>query len=88
MSIDGMNWSTKAVYAVIGLPVLVLAAPLSRRYNAWTTAMRERRPNVNPTPTPEWRARNTKIMTVMFRVAGGFFVLLSVLTLLGSVKPN
>ena len=88
MSIDGTNWLLSAVYAVIGLPVFVLAAPLSRRYNTRTTALRERHPNVNPPPTPEWRARNTKIMTVMFRVAGGFFVLLSGLTFLGSVKPN
>jgi hypothetical protein len=55
---------------------------LSIRYNAWTTGLRERHPNFNPTPTPEWRARNTKIMKVMFRVAGAFLVLLSIMYLL------
>jgi uncharacterized membrane protein YjgN (DUF898 family) len=66
------------VYAVIGLALLVWARPLSVRYNAWTTGLRERHPNFNPPPTPEWRARNTKIMTVMFRVVGVFLALLSI----------
>jgi hypothetical protein len=69
-------------YAVIGLALIVWAAPLSIRYNAWTAGLRERHPNVNPPPTPEWWARNTKIMTVMFRAAGGFFVVLSIMYLL------
>ena len=82
------NWLLPGSYAVIGLPLLYWAAPLSLRYNAWTTGLRQRQPKVNPPPTPEWRARNTKIMTIMFRVLGIFFLLLSILTLLGSVKPN
>ncbi len=52
------------------------------RYNAWTAGLRERHPNFNPPPTPEWRVRNTKIMTVIFRIAGVFFFLLSILSLL------
>src|ERR1700722_17248413 len=75
-------------FAAAGLAFLWWAKPLSLRYNAWTTGLRERHPNVNPPPTPEWRARNTKIMTMMFRVVGVFLVLLSILTLLGSVKPR
>jgi len=79
-------------YALVGLAPIYWAVPLSIRYNAWTTGLRERHPNFNPPPTPEWRARNTKIMTVIFRVAGVFFVLFSLLTLLqliGSVaKPH
>jgi hypothetical protein len=85
-----MNVVLGVGYAVIGLALLVWAAPLSLRYNAWTTRLRERHPNVNPPPTPEWRARNTKIMTVMFRVAGVLFVLLSIMYLLPllSNKPH
>ena len=73
-------------YAVLGIALIIWAAPLSRRYNAWTTGLRERHPNVNPPPTPEWRARNTKIMTILFRVGGTFFALLSVMYLL--TKPH
>jgi hypothetical protein len=83
-----VNWFLGLGYALAGLLLIWRAMPLSLRYNAWTTGLRERHPNINPPPTPEWRARNTKIMTVMFRVVGVFFVLLSILTLLGSVKPR
>jgi hypothetical protein len=81
-----------SVYAVVGLALVWRAKPLSLRYNAWTTGLRERHPNINPPPTPVWRARNTKIMTVMFRLFGVFLLLLSTvefLTFLGSVtKPH
>jgi hypothetical protein len=73
-----MNLIWSAVYAILGVALLIWAAPLSLRYNAWTTGLRERHPNVNPPPTPEWRARNTKIMMILFRVAGLFFLLMSV----------
>jgi len=72
-------------YAIVGLVLILWAGPLSLRYNAWTTSLRERHPNVNPPPTPEWRARNTKIMTVLFRVAGVFFVLLSIINVLALI---
>jgi hypothetical protein len=76
-------------YAVIGLVLIFWAAPLSIRYNAWTTRLRERHPNINPPPTPEWRARNTKIMTVMFRVLGVGLAVLSIMYLLPLiVKPH
>jgi hypothetical protein len=71
-----------AGYAVVGLALIFWATPLSVRYNAWTAGLRERHPNINPPPTPEWRARNTQIMTVLFRVAGVFLVLASVMYLL------
>jgi hypothetical protein len=74
--------------AVAGLALIFLATPLSARYNAWTTGLRERHPNINPPPTPEWRARNTKIMTVIFRVAGVFFVLLSLMQLLPLISAK
>jgi hypothetical protein len=69
-------WGTG--YAILGVVLLIWAAPLSVRYNAWTTGLRQRHPNVNPPPTPEWRTRNTKIMTILFRVAGLFSLIMSV----------
>lgn len=89
-----MNWFLVLglTYAVVGLALVWWAKPLSMRYNAWTTGLRERHPHINPPPTPVWRARNTKIMTVMFRLFGAFLLLLSTvefLTYLGSVpKPH
>jgi hypothetical protein len=65
-------------FNVIGLALIFWALPLSVRYNAWTSGLRERHRNVYRQPTPEWRARNTKIMTVTFRVFGLFLVLLSI----------
>ena len=87
-SSNGANWLLCAAYAVVGLPLAVWASSLSLRYSAWTTGLRERHPNINPPPTPEWRARNTKIMTVLFRIVGIFFVLLATLTLLGNLNPH
>lgn len=72
-----MNLAVGAGYALVGLILIFWAPPLSLRYNAWTTGLRERHSNINPPPTPEWRARNTKIMTVIFRVAGLFLIMLS-----------
>jgi hypothetical protein len=89
-----MNWFLilGLTYAVTGLALVWWAKPLSLRYNAWTTGLRERHPVFNPPPTPVWRARNTKIMTVMFRLLGVFLLLLSAvefLAYLGSVtKPH
>lgn len=56
-------------YALVGLALTLWAAPLSVRYNAWTTGLRERHP--------------TRIMTVIFRVMGLFLVPLSILTVTG-----
>ena len=83
-----MNWVHGAGYGVAGFILVYWAAPLSIRYNAWTTHLRQRHPNINPPPTPEWRARNTKIMTVMFRVLGVFLLLFSVLYLLPLLVGN
>jgi hypothetical protein len=73
---------------LLAFAVLVWARPLSLRYNGWTTRFRERHPNFNPPPTPEWRERNTKIMTVMFRIIGIFFVMYAILLLLGHMKAR
>lgn len=67
-----------ACYVVMGMALILWARPLSVRYNAWTTSLRERHPNFNPPPTPERHARNTKIMRVMFRAFGVCLVLLSI----------
>jgi uncharacterized membrane protein YjgN (DUF898 family) len=77
-------------YAAVGLALVVWATPLSIRHNAWTTSLRERHPDINPPPTPEWRALNTKIMTVLFWVVGVFLVLLSITVLLPMIvnKPH
>jgi uncharacterized membrane protein YjgN (DUF898 family) len=83
-----MSWAIDTGFALLGLVLICWAAPLSMRYNAWTTSLRERHPNFNPPPTPEWRARNTKIMTIIFRIAGVFFVLRSVLGLIGRMRPH
>ena len=69
--------------AILGTAVLYWARELSVRYNRWTTRFRERNPHINLPPTPEWREKNTKIMTWMFRVFGTFLALLSVLALIG-----
>jgi hypothetical protein len=77
-------------YAVIGLVLTCWAGGLSNRYNAWTTSLRERHPGFNPPPTPEWRAKNTKIITVMFRAVGLFLIVLSIMYLLPLIgtKPH
>jgi hypothetical protein len=55
------------ILSLLGLVLIWWAKPLSVRYNTWTTRLRERHPSFNPPPTPEWRERNTKIMTGLFR---------------------
>lgn len=83
---DKTGWTVTIGYALLGLVLIFAGSRLSLRYNAWTTSLRERHPNFNPPPTPEWRARNTKIMTVVFRIAGVFFVLRSILNVISPPK--
>jgi hypothetical protein len=82
-----MNLLLGVGFAATGPPLIFWAAPLSIRYNAWTTGLRERHPNINPPPTPEWRARNTKIMTGISRVLGVFLVFLSIMYLMPLIVP-
>lgn len=77
-----MSLIVGAGYAVIGLALIFWATPLSVRYNTWTTGLRERHPNINPPTTPEWRARNAKIMKIMLRIAGVLLLLNSIVDLL------
>jgi len=72
------------IITVLGIAVTLRAGRLSLRYNAWTTRFRERNPHINPPPTPEMRALNTKIMTRLIRIAGAFLALLSSFMLWGS----
>jgi hypothetical protein len=65
---------------VVGMALAYWSRQLSAGYNAWTTTLRERHPNINPLPTLEMRELNTKIMTWLFRLLGAFFVILSILT--------
>jgi len=64
-----------ACLTVLGASLIVWSAPLSVRYNAWTTALRERHPHISPPPMPEMRQLNTKIMTWLFRIVGLFLLL-------------
>lgn len=71
-----------ACAALGGLVVCIYARRLSLRYNAWTTALRTRRPDFNPPPTPKARERNTKIMIWLFRILGIWVFVLALLVLL------
>lgn len=83
-----MNLILGAGYIVIGMALILYARPLSIRYNAWTTGLREGHPNFNPPPSPEWRVRNTRIMTVIFRVFGACLVLHSLAYFLPLLATN
>ena len=85
-----MNLILGTGYAAIGLALILWSKPLATRYNAWAAVLRERHSNINPPPTPEWRTRNAKIVTVMLRVAGVFLVLFSLLQIMPLIlnKPH
>jgi hypothetical protein len=74
-----MNTITGVAEAIVGLVLLCFAETLSLRYNAWTTSFRTRHPNINPPPTPGRQIKNTKIMTILFRICGAVFLLTSCL---------
>ena len=69
---------------LLGVFLTLRAKQLSARYNAWTTSFREKNPHINPPPTPEMRALNTRIMATLFRIVGLFFMLLSAFMAYGS----
>jgi hypothetical protein len=76
------HWVLAFGYGTFGSLFVFWAKPLSLRYSAWITSFRDRRPNINPPPTPEWCARNTKIMTVAVRILGVIFLIQSITVLL------
>ena len=75
-------------FVVVGVVLLIWAGPLSRRYNAFTTRFRERHPNFNPPPTPDMRARNTKIFSIILRVMGVFFILRGLVGIMADIAQN
>jgi hypothetical protein len=68
------------VQLVIGAVLIVFAMPLSVRYNAWTTKVRERQ---NRAPSLEMRATNTRIFARLLRILGAGLLLLAALAILG-----
>jgi len=64
---------------IAGLILAFFAMPLSRRYNAWTTRVREKQ---NRAPTEEMRVKNTRIFAWLLRIAGVSFIFLGVVRLL------
>jgi hypothetical protein len=77
-TIAAMHLIVGIFYGIVGTILLIWGDTLSLQYNAWTMRLRARHPNLNPPPTIEWRARNTKIMTILFRTFGFVLILLSV----------
>jgi hypothetical protein len=73
-SIDAGFLFLDAVVAVTGSALVFYSEPLSRRYNGWTTRLRQRFPAINPPPTPKMAQLNYKVMVVLFSVFGGFMV--------------
>jgi len=79
-----MRFAITALFAALslsGLLLLIRARVCSEFYNAWTTLIRERH---NRAPTPEWRRRNTAIMTWILRFGGGCLFLSFGLAAVGS----
>jgi hypothetical protein len=75
-------------FIVCGAAFLVWARALSVRYNDWTTKLRERHPQLSPQPTPEWRARNTTIMTWIYRAVGAALAMESFRALIDILRPR
>jgi hypothetical protein len=78
----GMHLAINIGLIFVGACLIYWATNLSVLYNGLTTGVRERRPDPNPPPTPDWRRRNTMIMTWMFRVAGVLVILRSILLMI------
>ena len=72
----------------VGIALLITAPMLSRRYNAWTTRLREGNRHFSAPPTDAMRAMNTKIMTILFRAFGVGLLLISALDLLRMVHSK
>lgn len=67
---------------VWGAAMLVWSAEMSESYNAWTTGLRQRHPNIISPPTPQQREINTRIMTWIIRVFGVEISLVAIWTLI------
>jgi len=71
------------ILTALGVVLLYWSGELSLRYNAWTTRVRERHPQINPPPTTQMRELNTKIVAWSFRFLGVCLLLVSILMLSG-----
>lgn len=69
-------------FIVLGVSLIVWSVPLSLRYYAWTTSVRQRQ---NRAPTPEMRQLNEKIMIRLFRTLGISLVLLVVFGVIAAI---
>jgi hypothetical protein len=57
---------------IVGAALFYWAKPISGRYNAWTTGVRQRFPNINEPPSPESTQLNFKIIVSACRLCGAF----------------
>jgi len=60
--------------ALAGAALFYWATSLAERYNAWTTRIRQRFPNINERPSPNNAQLNVKIIAIFNRVCGAFLV--------------
>jgi hypothetical protein len=68
------------IQMLVGAVLVLLAMPISLRYNAWTTKVREQRDRA---PSPEMRAKNTRIFAWIVRIFGLFLLILGSLAYVG-----
>jgi hypothetical protein len=69
------NWSAQFValdtsFALAGVALFYWSRLLSQKYNAWTTRLRTKFPNINPPPTPQMAQLNHKVMLNLIRICG------------------
>ena len=69
------NWNLQFLVldtsvGVVGVALVFWSRLLSEKYNALTTRLRTRVPNINPPPTPGMAQKNYKIMAILFRILG------------------
>ena len=58
--------------SAVAVTIFFKASAFSRRYNAWTTALRTKYPRINPPPSEQARRLNETTMTWMFRILAAF----------------
>jgi hypothetical protein len=75
-NLDGwiwLEWLASANVAVLGAALLYWARPISEKYCAWTTKVREKFPKISRPPNFDKAKQNVNIMTKVFRVLGAAF---------------
>jgi len=66
----------------VGAVLFYCAKPISERYNAWTTGIRRRFPNINAPPAPENAQLNFRIIYFCCRLCGAFLFAIAIYYLL------